>query len=289
MNAFRTFTSSCFSGGFGPLDPLAVLIYAHAAVSLLQSSFRNAHVGNGRSAVTGGIAATILVWFSYYANRPHPEYLISYHVLYGYLLVDLLRVLVRVRQRTALVWPALGAAGILTALVLPHFEATIRDELPLYRRGIQLIAHPPAPDTAAVLSGVYFPNGLRAQFVEKKAAYLRKASARGQVVYFTVDSYLIPKVSGVPSKIPVADAYWESRTSQEYERLLRCVVGSAADTIYFDSDESIAYPAEPSNPDAALPFPGMHDFYRRLRTDLSRHFQPAGVVNGWERWQRRVN
>ena len=276
VRTMKTVARSGYAGGTGPLDPMAILILGHASANLIHASMKRRIVSDFHGCLRAAVSTMILVWFAYYANRPHPAYLISFHVLYGFLLVDAVRLLLAMRRLAVVRWPAMASAGILAVMIVPYLETAVKDEWANYRRGIGVITHGVDADKAILLSGVYFPRDARARAIEEKAAFLRQVGQDAPVVYFTADSYLVPKLSGVWPRIPMAEVFWESVTRRQYEKLVQGVVESRADAIYFDSKEPIAFQSTPST-----------EFYQQLRRDLSGRFQRDSSIHGWERWRRR--
>ncbi len=266
--------------------PLAVLMFVHAAYVLIRVWLDRRRVGRFRPSFRAAAAAMILTWFAYYANRPDPEYLTSFHVLYGVLLLDLLRPLLVVSRRRALWAPALGALAVLTLVVVPAAIGQTAAAWEWYVKGVHVLRNRPDDRIATRLSGVYFPNERRAAELWVKARFLKSLDRSRPVIYLTVDSYLIPKVSGVWPALPLVDVFWESLTPRQYAKLLRRIVASGVDVIYFDSDESIASYRTPLHPPLP-PLPGSREFFRELRKDLAPHFERSEVTSGWEVWKRR--
>ena len=288
LTMMRVATSSGHAASaFVRLEPMALLIFTHAVLALIGVGLRRRR---GRLSafdpIRGGVAATLLVWFTYYANRPDPAYLYSFLVLYGFLLIDALRLLTLARRARSPWLPLIVAAASLALIVGPYTIALAQLEWPYYRRGIQLVLRPPDRKGAVRLSGVDFPRSHRAAEIVRKAAYLRE-QARGQpLIYFTVDSYLVPKISGVWAALPASEVFWESVTRPQYERLIQRVIRSDAAYLYFDDEESIS-PRQTSTVPMDKPLPGTREFFRQLRVDLSPHYELETVVGGWERWRQR--
>lgn len=285
----RLVSRSGYTGGVGTPHALAILIFAHAAASLLQISLRGRRGLHFYASLRAGVCGMILVWFAYYANRPQYEYMTSYFILYGFLLVDVQRVLLLSRGVAMRRWTWVVSAAVLAVLILPHVKATWDSEKQVYLRGIELIRHGPLSAKAAAISGVYFPKDAREAAFEEKSHFLQQIAARGSVIYFSVDTYLMAKHSGVWPAIPMADAFLESLNRERYEKLLASVVRSTTQAIYFDDENSVPLlPAVNSTEPAATSMSlAGRGFYRRLRQDLAPHFQREANCHGWERWVRR--
>jgi hypothetical protein len=287
FHVMKVATESGYAGGRGLFHPLAILLVAHSSLALVHAWLERSRGVSSFTCLRAAVAVMLLTWFSYYANRPHMEYLTCFFVLYAFLIVDAVRTLIAARRRSLPAWPALGAAGLLALVLVPHFLSTVKAQWPLYRDGLRLIVRGPDENAATLLSGVYFPNGRRAAVVREKAAFLSEVGRKGPVIYFTVDSYLVPKLSGVWSAVPMSDVYWESTTRRQYNKLLKRVVSSGAEKIYFDSEESVIRQPSPRYPRPTPSIPGLLEFHRQLRQDLSRYYERESVVHGWERWRRR--
>jgi hypothetical protein len=265
------------SGGFSGFpfvaDPWPVLVFGHAVFVLARAALDPVPAASLRTSFRAAVAAALVVWFAYYANRPHPWNLSSYYLLYGFLLVDLLRAAGAGLARRRASVPVVLALALLGGVALPNVLA-------IARKGVEQVgvALTPAlrrepPAGAREVSGVWVePSGGAA--VLAKAATI--AGRRGEApVYFTSDSWLVPKVAGVFSAVPAVDACWESMTRTAYRRIVDAVLASPASRVYFDP------PGTPSYYTDCAPF------YERLRADLSGRFVKGGDEGGWEVWVRR--
>jgi hypothetical protein len=264
-------SSGGFSGFRWTPDPWPVLMLGHA-VFVLARAATSAH-RPARTCYRAAVAATLLVWFAYYANRPDPWNLSSYYVLYGILLVDLARLAVASVLRRRLTLRSLVAVGLLLGVALPNLAAIagkgadqVGDFLgPALRRE--------APRGAGLVSDV-FVHARVASETEARGGFLR--ARRGEdPVYLTADSYLVPKVSGRFPALPVADLCWESMTRADYERALDAVVRAPSRRVYLDAPGSSAYGTA-----CGL-------FYGQVRGDLERAFARDGTESGWEIWVRK--
>jgi hypothetical protein len=112
-----------------------------------------------------------------------------------------------------------------------------------------------------------------ADSLQDRAAYLRKMARGHRLVYFTVDSYLMPRLSSVLQLQQYPDPS-EAFTKSSYDRLLSSVLKAPVDEVYVDSRNA-----------ADLIWYGR--MFELLRRDLSRRFQWEGIEHGWEIWRRR--
>ncbi len=265
------------------LPPLAVLMMAHAVVAVLVAfGRRGVGVVGHRTAVSGAAAVALLVWLVYYANHPDKIYLRSGYVLYGVLLVDAVRVAFSPGCRL-LMAKVLATVG-LCVVAVPAFVAELPDHWELYREGWQIIQQPPAADDMRKIQGVYFPPDARADWLKRKADYLKEKGKAGPVYYLTIDSYLIGKESGVWSATGIGEPLWESVTRANFERLLRPILTRRPAEVYIDAAEGLP---EHANPRSDCPYPprnGTREFFAYLRTRLGEHYRLARTEQGWEVW-----
>jgi hypothetical protein len=267
------------SGGFSGFpfvsDPWPVLIFGHAAYVLARAALDPVRAAGAPASFRAAVAAALVVWFAYYANRPHPWNLSSYYLLYGFLLVDLMRVAAAgLARRRASVLLALALA-VLGGVALPNVLAIAKKGADQVRAALLPALRREAPPGARCVSGVFVEPAGGAAVLEKAATVAaRRAEAP---VYFTSDSWLVPKVAGVFSAVPAVDACWESMTRAAYRRIVDAVLASPTSRVYFDPPGTPAYYS-----DCAL-------FYERLRADLSGRFARGPDEGGWEAWVRRGN
>jgi hypothetical protein len=237
-------SSGGFSGFPFVLDPWPVLVFGHAVYVLARAALDPRSAAVPRTSFRAAVAAALVVWFAYYANRPHPWNLSSYYLLYGFLLVDLLRAAVAGLGRRRASVPVVLALALLGGVALPN-------ALAIAKKGGEQVgaALPPAlrrepPPGAREVSGVWVePSGGAA--VLAKAATI--AGRRGEApVYFTSDSWLVPKAAGVFPAFPAVDACWESMTRTAYRRIVDAVLASPASRVYFDPPTSGSAPTSPA-------------------------------------------
>jgi hypothetical protein len=267
------------SGGFSgfPLviDPWPLLIFGHAVYVLARAALDPVSAAGATASFRAAVAAALVVWFAYYANRPHPWNLSSYYVLYGFLLIDLVRDTASgfARRRASV---RLGLAfAVLGGVVLPNVLAIAKKGGDQVQAALGPVLRREAPPGARLVSGV-FVEPLGGGAVLQKAATIAARRAEAPV-YFTSDSWLVPKVAGVFPALPVVDACWESTTRTAYRRIVDTVHASPASRVFFDPPGTPAYYS-----DCAL-------FYERLRVDLSDRFTRGPDAGGWEVWIPRGN
>jgi hypothetical protein len=284
----RVFGSTGF-GSLRPRDfhPLALLILAHAAFALMYSWLDRPRRKRWLTGLRASVAAMTLIWFSYYVNRPDAQCLLNLHLLYGYLLADLMRLMAVARSPRLPLLSKAAAIVVLGMVVVPITLFQCRVQWPEYCRGLRLILNPPSPAVATEVAGAIVPAGERADMLLRKAKFLRERAAVGPVVYLTADSYLMPKASGVWPALSFNDIFWESLTRQHYESALAEIRRAPVTEIYIDEEGSVRQPG--GLPETMWdPYPrSSREFFRQVRHDLESDFERVDVREGWEVWRRR--
>lgn len=266
------------------LDLLALVMFGHAACVFVTAFTARVHLRmpSIRDEMRLAAAATILVWFRYYANRPEPPYLCSFYLLYGVLLIDLVDAVAAVRRR---IWEtpeaSFAAAMVIVMVILPRLKTELEGRTAEYRDGIRRLANAAQPANSLKASGVWLPDNAISAAIQTKAAFIRHRAEKGEVIYLTENCYLIPKLSGVWPALPVAEPFWESPDKVRYERLVRSIVDSQHDEIFFDAPSTVASNESPSTGWNSA------DFYAGLRQRLANEFTQAETRDGWERWTRK--
>jgi hypothetical protein len=278
----RPFLPELYQSWYFAIRPFVIV--AHATWSVVFTAMQR--TGGFRSSFRISVGITLLVWFAYFANRPDPEYMCSYLLLYGLLLVDLGRYL-RSRIKPALRRPRmlLGVQVVLGLLVfcesglvasrviewtgypLKFTVKSGRVSVPLVRRSD--VKKPRSPMISKAYMSREYANSVR-----DRANFLRSKARGSRLVYFTVDSYLMPRVSGVMPLQEFVDPS-EALTRPSYDRLLMSLLHAPVDEVYVDA----------RNAADLIWYGGVFDLLRR---DLSRRFEREGAEHGWEIWRRRT-
>ena len=268
-------SSTGFSGTPYGGDPMAMLLFWHAAVVLILCALPGPHAGGFARGVRACAATIILVWLAYYANRAACWNLSSFYFVYGLLLIDALRLmLAKVGRRGAIDGSVVAASMALALVFLPNVWRVHGYNARHHKR---LIGEPDAPPRAGArrLSGLLFPEPF-ARAIEERAAHVRGLGLGRRVVYLSPDAYLIAKVSGTPPAIPANDLLLDSYNEPRYRRIVAHLLNCGAPSILVDS--------------AAAPHPGLPpylEFYNRLRESIAPAYRRAGLVGGWEVWEAR--
>jgi hypothetical protein len=264
-----------FSRGFGGLpwyvDPLAIGVLAHAAYALLRvAATGRAPLGHDK-AFRAGISTVILVWFAYFANRPHPYNLATFVALWGFLLVDVVPILRRAagRRRVAPALVLVYGLGIPAAL---HGFALSTPAAAIAATRIR--SGPARPDAVTVGRIVVSPDA--AAVIARRADRVRREAAHGEVWYFTADSWLIPSETGVYPPYPLTNVFSDMTTTARWDALVALVGREAPPRLLFDDGSA---PAS-GNPMAVA-------LMARLRRELSGDYALVAIEDGWFVMDRR--
>ncbi len=267
--------STGYSAMKGEFYPMAVVIFAHAAYALIGTAIIARDRLGFKPAFRAAVAATLIVWFAYYINRPHPWNLVTFYFLYGFLLIDVIQtVLVNFRRGKPAAPNVLAAAATLAVVLVPQLISAYRTNCPRYTHGLEVARHGSAGKPSKLVSGVFLPADI-ANELEEKAAFIKEASKVGPPIYFTASSFLIPKLSGVQPPVPFGDTFTEVITKTDYVRLVSLVVQRSPDYLYFDSPTNL------------LKREGWTEYYNQLRSNLSTLYEKEIEAHGWEVWKCR--
>lgn len=261
--------SSGFGGSRYKGDLFPVVLLLHAAYILIYSALLPAKDVQFRDAFRAAVAATILVWFSYYANRPEDWNLSSFSFLYAFLVMDLVRrVVVAFRRRwtdRVEIEPALCLV-LLLLIVGPWVAQRFTLE------GIESGLMPPSGSAERQLvSGVYLSRAMAEALAEKSSVLIDEPAAQ-EMMYVTFHSMFVPCLTRLHPRLPFGNAVTECYDKTRYDATVRFLRSSSANVIYFDLRE--------------VEQPEFVEFYWDLRSDLQPHYQPTRAVNGWELWER---
>ncbi len=223
-----------------------------------------------RQRVSLSIAVATLVWFGYFANRPHPWNLWTLSFLFGFSVIDMLRAdgfkryLAALRQRHV----ALGAAILVFVVAngLPIVLSGLRDNL----NALRLSRRAPAEIVSDVrLDPAY------ADAVRRRAAYVRARAKVVPLYYFSSNTYLVPLVSGVIPNLPFSDPYVEGFTMDDFNRSAEWIEAHAPGEVLFD---------DPTDGPAGTA--ARQVFIARLKSRLAASYRQTHRTSGWEVWER---
>jgi GDSL-like Lipase/Acylhydrolase family len=265
----RFVAETSFSGSRLTADPLALLMFGHAMVVLLLVARGGRH--GPSPAFRAFVAAALVVWFAYYANRPMPWNLAAFHVLYAFLAIDLVRGLAASLARRRVTGATALAGAAFAGILVPAMCRSYAWAEPWRVQGWMK----PIPHLeTAVVSGVLLEKSW-AEELEGRAASLRCSSPSGRAAYFSSDSYLVSKLSGVLPPLPYLDTLNATLTRSLYDRLLSGIAALGVERLYFDPPGSRS--------DVASPFRG---FFQMIRRDVASDYRRVGIDRGWEIWGR---
>jgi len=272
------------SGFWATPDPMGwwpIFMFLHVSFGVVYSAFSKRI--SFKEAYLCSIGVMFSVWFVYFINRPEPTYLCSFYFLYGFFVIDLqLRLIRSIRAIQIFRFDVLF---FVLPLVLIYSQAAdamnwainpfdwrvnnfVRWQVPLVKKGFPLTVD------AVHIEGVYLSQGYAHSLVTR-SEFLKNKSVKqinNRSIYFTVDSYLIPHISGILPWQEFADPF-EAISKKYYDRLIESVIKSPFDEIYFDArDEK-----------KLIWYGGM---FQMVRRDLSKDFEKVRVESGWEIWRR---
>ncbi len=261
-----------FGQGYGGLplyfDPLAVLIMVHCVYlfSVLVLRWRVRDL-TWKESFELGIAATILLWMSYYVNRPYPWNLWTHQFLYLFLIADLFQMgtLRRLAKRGIL---ALGDSRVaaLTFVLMPVLFSS--------NHFILIATARPAGESAAnatLVSGISLPRGL-AGSLEVKADFLSNQDP-SDALFFSRHSYSLSLLTRRFDALSVQDAFAETITHFDFERLVKEIDHRSPRVLLFDAPDNLS-----------LSY--MH-FFKRMESRLAGRYYEDEITNGWQVWRLR--
>jgi hypothetical protein len=260
-----------FSKGYGGLpfngvDPLALLVFAHALYVLLRgiADWASGHAFSAREAATVSIAALLIAWGAYYFKAPHTWNLWSSLLIYGFLVGELVRA-----PEGGSPWRRLLSARhmLLGFVLIPAIVATNAMALASLARAVR---QPPCPAAQSV-SGVCLPTEL-ADLLRAKAEQLKAYAAQhGRILYFTANPYLMPQMSGVVHPLRQRDAFADIVYVTEFAELVNAARSSGAACVVYDDPRSMLSGYEAHK-----------RFYARLMAALSDTYEARATDKGWQ-------
>ena len=269
LHLLRTFASGY---GGAPLyaDLVVLWVLAHATYLLVRSlTIRTRQPLSASLSFRTAVASIILVWGGYYANRPAPWNVWSYLYLYAFLIAAYFdprvwRVVVARLQRGALSAPLI----VFVLIIMPLLASTNTSALIMAARNLR-----DGDQATATVSGIRVGPAMAA-LLKNKADYLRSMAPRSGV-YFSLDSFLMPLMSGVDNGLPFIDTFGETFSAREFELLLKQVRERKPALILFD---------DPATELSGTP--AQQAFFDRIRATLAGTYREAGTSSGWQVWQR---
>lgn len=264
--------------GFGGLelrfDPFALLILGHSVYTLIDTGSRASGEVPFVRSFRACVAATTLLWSAFYFHRPHEWNLSSYYFLYGFLLVDVLRIVSTTALESERRGRLLAVAGLTLGLVVvPQAGRLILSTRDSWRAGMRFLVDGPADGGAVDVSGVYL-DAKRAADVVERAELVARQARRERLVYLTTNAFLVAKLCGVYNPFSIYDTFAIRRS--EHSELLERLLALDPDVVYFDGPGCLHKGG-----------PQQQAYYERLRRDLSGRYAYAETVGGWDAWRRK--
>jgi hypothetical protein len=271
-----------FGQGYGGLplyfDPLALLIFVHSVYmfSSLVLKWRETDLGFDES-VKLGISATILTWAAYYVNRPQAWNLWTFQFLYLFLVADLIEPRLFRRLRRDGIASAIFDFRLapLTFLLVPmllsmNYYILLTTLLPVEKPEI----------TTSRISGILMPED-SARALRAQAGFLG-AQESSNTLFFSCHSYSLSLLTRRFNPLPVQDAFAETVTNSDFDRLVGEINRFSPHAILFDA------PADRSSvlENSALNYFNMN-FFERLKVRLAENYYQGATTNGWQVWLAR--
>ena len=268
------------------LVPIALLIVFHSTLVLLRAFFRSGieYVGH-REAFRAAVAATLLVWLSYYFNAPNWWQIWTHLFLYGFLLLDFvdLRLLgigvTAVRrsapmERGASARIEIGQLAILLllALAIPFNNSLLIQQTRDFLFPPWLRAH---QDTT-MISDILMPKDV-GDALQRKARELKAQndSANGNLLYLTYETDSMPVLTGLFEPEPLG-FLWGADGEVGFQAAMAGVVARKFVTVLIDA------------PDGPLAATGERAAYQnRWRAIIARSYNKVATEGGWEIWKPR--
>jgi hypothetical protein len=264
--------------------PIALLMLGHAILVLIRAFFRLGFAPVfHREAFRASVAATLLVWLSYYFNAPNWWQIWTHLFLYGFLLLDLFepRLLgigvgsirgLHLKERWAHAQIRVGrlAALLLVAVAIPYTNGLLIEQ-------VQQFAHPVWMRTqhgTSMVSGILMPKAL-GEALQAKARELEEENdaARGDLIYLTYNTAFIPALTGLFEPEPYRNL-WGAQGEAGFQSAMASALARGVSTILIDA------------PNGPLATTGQRSAYQdRWRAIVARDYRRAAIKNGWEIWK----
>ncbi len=253
-----------------PFDPLAIVILLHTSYAGLKLAGKGIRSLAPRDALRLCICVVSLIWFVHYVNEPNTFALRASRVLYGFLLVDLLRTLAFCVRRKRLSEPLVILNTFLVAIIIP---AAVMSYQPAAEKLVSIIKNEARVEPGKMLvSGVFLQEDVGRALIQK-SQYLRKMADHSSVSYLTVDTSFVPKLSGLVSQTPLADPGSELLFSKQSERFVQSIYDSGVQKIFVDDPQFVTMKGV-----------GRISCFAYLRVLLARHYRLLSSESGWQIW-----
>ncbi len=264
-----------YSGLALKFDPFALIIFVYSVfiVALMTLRWWRRELSVNES-VRLAISSTILVWFSYYFNRPDPWNLWTYQYLFVFLIADLVNPAVFTRLRHNFRKCLFDVRLALMLFVLLPF---IINQNYLHLKMIfDQTFSPTSGQITRVVSGVPMSEQ-SANDLLSKAAYLEKTAP--DTLFFTHNSYSLSLLTKRFVKLPIQDIFGETITKQDFENLIGTIQRNPPKLLLFETFETNLG----ENQIEELKY--YESFFGRVKNRLAQQYQLKETTNNWEVWE----
>jgi len=261
-----------FSGGYAGLkikfEPFAAVLLVHSIYLAAKGTFlRSKGPLEAEDSIKISIAIAILVWLTYYVNRPDSWNLWTYIYLYGFLIAGSFKV--NNEKNKSFIFNSRNVlfACVLMPLILSSNRETIKT----------IIGNIGENQNLSEISGVLISKKTADLINIKSEFAVKTLSIDNNPVFLTKYSYILPLQIKYFNRLPFNDIFNEAYTVNDYDRNLKTLIDSNKKYIYFDALEKDMIREELL----------VEDFYKRVKDGISGAYEPAEISSGWEIWKRK--
>lgn len=257
-------------------DPVAITMIVHACYVVLKLSIANRLPANFHNAIRFAACVSIIVWFAYYIQRPSGWSLETEFFAYGILVIDIARIFsLATRKPMHKFEPTMVLGLLLSVVIVPQVVYGLVFASFTYVPGLKQLSRGHVENTAYKLSGVFMPRDI-AVALQEKANYLKMHSSNGIAPYLTVQSLLIPKLSGIRSTFSFDDLFCSMLFDSDLADYIADIQKNGPPTLLIDAPDSIL--SKKSPPRLML--------INQLRSGISKRYTFVESACGWETWRR---
>jgi hypothetical protein len=269
--------SAGYSGLPPEFNPVAITIAVHATYCLIKLGLRTGQELGFHNAFRAAICTMILIWFAYYINRPDVSYLFNELMLYGFLLIDVVRtVVVQIQgHRPSRFEPLIVPTLVLATVAIPQIAFGFEFAMPSYLSGLKQRLYGPQVQPAAKLSGVMLQPSVARELIHK-GEYIKKRAEHGSVLYLTSDSVLVPKLSGVLTAAKLTEPFQEITFGYQLAAFTERLTKTGPAYILFDDPQSLTQG-----------WSYRRTCFNEIRDRIRGRYQPLKCESGWEIWTRK--
>lgn len=259
-----------------PFDPLAIVILLHTAYAFVTLASRGLRSLTMRDALRLALCVVSLLWFLHYVNEPNTYALRASRVLYGFFLVDLVRVLWTSRKYSTIAKePRWLLLLILAGVIVP---AAVLSYQPAVEKAAAMLKNQSKKDRPRMLvSGVYLPEEVGIALI-RKSAFIKNIGGDQPVFYLTADTSFVPILSGKISAVPISDPFGQLFFAKQSDRLIKAIVDSGAQRVYVDDPDCVTSKGAERR-----------SCFAYLRVLLGRDYTLERTADCWQVWKRKID